>query len=421
MRIAMIHTPFGARGGAERQILKLAIELERMGHEVEVFTNGINEDSYSEFFRKVKINVISHPLAGKLPRKLTPQIANPKIQLTPSHEVKRGSGLRGWMRQLVGRQFYTSEVPAMFELGRKIPKRFDIINNHNFPTEWAGFIAKKRLKVPLVWMCNEPPLWFFLPEQRIGLRKVNWPLFELVDKTVVDYVDEIMVLSNVAEGYVRRAYNRSARVVRTGVDAELFHNADGKNLRSKYGLKNSFVLLFVGGSVYARRSDIVRALHILSKKHDNVRLIFDTSREREALTSLSEKLGVIDKVLFLHSTSDTELAEVYAACDAFIYPASASTWGLVVTEAMAASKPVIVSKHVGTAEIIQHHINGIVIDWAKPEEIAKQVEMLMNNPKLRRTLGENAYEYVKNNLSWKRYAQNVENVFLGTMSRSKGN
>jgi glycosyltransferase involved in cell wall biosynthesis len=132
-------------------------------------------------------------------------------------------------------------------------------------------------------------------------------------------------------------------------------------------------------------------------------------------------LGVGDKVLFLHSTSDTELAEVYAACDAFVYPSSASPWGLVVTEAMAAGKPVIISKHVGTSEIIQNHINGIVIDWAKPEEIAKQVEMLINNPKLRRTLGENAYEYVKNNLSWEKYAQNVENVFLETISRSKGN
>jgi len=421
MRIAMIHTPFGARAGAERQILKLAIELGRMGHEVEVFTNGINEHSYPEFFRKVKVNVIPHPLAGKLPRGLTPQIANPKIRLTPSREVQRGPSLRRWMRQLVGRQFYTSEVPAMFELGRKIPKRFDIINNHNFPTEWAGFIAKKRLKVPLVWMCNEPPLWFFIPEQRRGLRKINWPLLELLDKAVVNYVDEIMVLSHVSEEYVRRAYNRLSRVVRTAVDAELFHNANGENLRRKYGFENSFVLLFVGGSVYARRGDIVRALHILSKKYDNIRLILDTVRERETLTSLSEKLGVRDKVLFLHSTSDTELAEVYAACDVFVYPSSASPWGLVVTEAMAASKPVIISKLVGTSEIIQNHINGIVIDWAKPEEIAKQVEMLINNPKLGRKLGENAYAYVKNNLSWERYAKNVENVFLETISRSRGN
>ena len=108
--------------------------------------------------------------------------------------------------------------------------------------------------------------------------------------------------------------------------------------------------MFVGGSRYARRSDIIRALYYLSKDFDNVRLILDVARQQQMLTKLAEKLGVSDKVLFLNSTSDQELAEVYAACDVFVYPASASPWGLVVTEAMAASKPVIVSKQVGISE-----------------------------------------------------------------------
>jgi glycosyltransferase involved in cell wall biosynthesis len=60
-----------------------------------------------------------------------------------------------------------------------------------------------------------------------------------------------------------------------------------------------------------------------------------------------------------------------------------------------------------------------VIEWANPEEIAKQVEILMDNPKLRKKLGENAYEYVKNNLSWSRYAESVETVFQETLLRSK--
>ena len=394
--------------------------MERMGHEVEIFTNAINEDSYPEFFDKVKVNVIPHPLAGKLPRGLTPQIATPKIRQTQGDENEAGPSLRKWMRGMVGRQFYTSEVPSMIELGMKIPKGFDIINNHNFPTEWAAFVAKKRLKVPVVWMCNEPPYWFFSPEQRSGLRKINWPLFELLDKVAVDYIDRIMVLSHVSEEYVRKAYNRPSTIVRTGVDVEIFHNASGEKLRRKYGLENSFVLLFVGISRYARRTDVVRALYHLSKKYENVRLVLESAREREMLTSLSEKLGVRDKMLFLYSASDRELAEVYAACDVFVYPSSASPWGLVVTEAMAAGKPVIVSKQVGTSEIIQNGVNGIVIDRAKPEEIAKQVGMLIENQALRKKLGENAYEFVRNNLSWERYAKNVENVFRETITHRKG-
>jgi glycosyltransferase involved in cell wall biosynthesis len=418
MRIAMIHTPFWRRAGGERQILRLAIELQHLDHEVEIFTNAINKESYPEFFEKVKVNVIGHPLTEKVPKGLTPQVAVKEIHETiDEKEPSKRHNLRSWMREAVGRQFYTSELPAMFELGRKIPEGFDIINNHNFPTEWAAFLAKKKLKVPVVWMCNEPPYWFFSPEQRSGLRKINWPLFEVLDKIAVDYIDEIMVLSHVSEKYVKNAYNKPSKIVRTGIDVELFQKASGKNIRMKYGLENSFVLLFVGGSRYAKRSDLVRALSILSKKYDNIRLLIDTSREREILTKLSEDLRVQDKVFLLHSTNDYELAGVYAACDVFIYPSSASPWGLVVTEAMAASKPVIVSRQVGTSEIIQDNFNGIIIDKTKPEEIAKQVEKLMNNSKLRTEIGENAYKYVKENLSWERYAKKVEIVFQRTLDK----
>ena len=44
MKIAMIHTPLVGRGGGQRQILKLAFELQRFGHEVEIFTSAVNKE-----------------------------------------------------------------------------------------------------------------------------------------------------------------------------------------------------------------------------------------------------------------------------------------------------------------------------------------------------------------------------------------
>lgn len=418
----MIHTPFWGRTGGERQILRLAIELQKIGHEVEIFTSGVSEECYPDLLKKLKVNVIPHPLAGKLPPSLAPRIASSITHQKMLKEIEETTPyVRKWMRKIVGRQYYTSEVPSMFKLGRKIPKGFDVINNHNFPTEWAAFFAKKRAKAPVVWMCNEPPYWFFIPEHGKGLRKINWPLFEMLDKIAVSYIDEILVLSRVAAEYVRKTYNRSARVVRTGVDSELFHNASGEDVRRRYGLESDFVLLFVGRSMYARRSDVIRALYHLSKDYDNVKLILDNASQQEMLVRLSKKLDVKDKVLFLYSNSDKELAKVYAACDVFVYPSSTSPWGLVVTEAMAAAKPVVVSKHVGTAEIIQNGVNGIIADRAGPEEIVKQVKILIDNPKLRKKLGDNAYEYVKTNLSWENYAKNMESIFEQTISNFKKN
>lgn len=415
MRIAMVHTPLWGRGGAERQILSLTIELQKAGNEVEIFTSTVNEATcYPELLKQVTVNVIPY-------NPFVPFRHSSGSSESSTKEVEEISDIRMRLRRIIEHQFYTSGLPSMLSLGKMIPKGFDIINNHNAPTEWAAFIAKKRLKVPVVWMCNEPPSWFYFAPGRGIRKKITWPLFEVWDKIAVKYIDEILVLSHVAQGLVRNVYNRSSRVVRSGVDVEMFHNASGDEVRKKHGLENNFVLLQVANLATIRRQfDSITALYYLSKNYDNIKLILDGAGPREELRMLSEKLGVKNKVLFWHTKGDEELAKVYAACDVFVFPAEIS-WGLAAVEAMASAKAVIVSKRCGVSEIIQSHVNGVLVEHAKPEEIAKQVELLMNNSKLRRKLGKNAYEYVKNNLSWEKYAKNMESIFQQAISSFRRN
>ena len=105
------------------------------------------------------------------------------LKTQQNHNSKaRKSWLQEYMRKNMGRQFYTIpyDLPSMINIGNNIPKGFDVINCHNYPSEWAAVAAKKRIKAPVVWMCNEPPFWFFVPELRKGLRKVNWPVYNLL-------------------------------------------------------------------------------------------------------------------------------------------------------------------------------------------------------------------------------------------------
>ena len=407
MKIALVHTSLWGRGGAERQVLNLAIELQKLGNEVEIFTPEVNEKTcYPELLKQVTINVVPHNRFVPFNR------GNSSI----SSFDELASNSQNQLQRIIVHQFYTSGIPAMLSLGRIIPKGFDIINNHNPPTEWAAFSAKRRLKVPVVWMCNEPPSWFV--SKKTGLRKkISWPLFEVWDKISVDYIDKIVVLSHVAEGMVRNAYNKPSAVVRTGVDFEKFKNASGGEIRKKYGFEKSFVLLHVANLAPKRQADSIKALSYLSKNHSNVKLILDGAGPQEDLKKLAEKLGVKDKVLFLRSKCDRDLVKVYASCDVFIFPQQI-TWGLAVVEAMASEKPVIVSKGCGVAEIIEDNVNGMLVDNGKPLELAKKVESLIADPALRMRIGKNALNYVKENLSWNKYALQMQKVFERTIQNS---
>jgi hypothetical protein len=115
MRVAMIHTPFEARSGGERQILRLAIELQKMGHEVEIFTNSLNTEIYPEYFSRLKIHVIKHPLSGKVPPEWVPYMIPPKklnIPEATSFFAKKMQRLKK-----IKRLYYTNHLPYMLELG----------------------------------------------------------------------------------------------------------------------------------------------------------------------------------------------------------------------------------------------------------------------------------------------------------------
>lgn len=408
MKIALLHPSLTLRGGAERQILKLAIDLQKLRHEVELFTCGVNSVCYPEMVRQIIVHEVRVPIARQ----------RNALQFKSSFRGTQKVTGRSGFRSLAGNfKNYYYNLPAMVKLGMSVPKGFDLINNHNTPTQWAAFIAKKRLKAPIVWMCNEPPFWFTDPNQRRGWGKINAPIYEGLDKVAVDYVDHIVTISKVAGHRIEKAYQKPYAMVRPGVD--LFNKASGKKFRTRNELENDFVILQVGNIAPDKRQiDSLTALRIVAKNHSNVKLIFVGAGSTNQLVTLSRQWGIEDKVMFLRNCSDEELASIYDACDVFAFP-SQITWGLAVLEAMSASKPVLVSDQAGTSEIISNGENGFVIKAPYFENMALQIEKLINKPELGKRIGENAYEHVKDNFSWETYAKNMELVFEKAVNNYK--
>lgn len=71
-------------------------------------------------------------------------------------------------------------------------------------------------------------------------------------------------------------------------------------------------------------------------------------------------------------------------CNVFVLPSKGpgETWGLCVNEAMACSKPVIVSDKCGCyIDLIKDDVNGYVFNSLKSKDLVKKMSMIISDQK----------------------------------------
>lgn len=85
-----------------------------------------------------------------------------------------------------------------------------------------------------------------------------------------------------------------------------------------------------------------------------------------------------------------ELVAAYRAADAFIFPSTTETFGLVALEAMACRVPVIAARARGVLDTVVDGVNGLFFEPDQPEQIRERVRILRDNPTLRDELAAHA-------------------------------
>jgi glycosyltransferase involved in cell wall biosynthesis len=92
------------------------------------------------------------------------------------------------------------------------------------------------------------------------------------------------------------------------------------------------------------------------------------------------------RVRFLGPRRD--IPDLLASMDALFHPARREPFGLVVVEAMAASRPVVCSRAGGLAEIVISSEIGSALDGDSPEAYAEALLALIDQPERARAIGE---------------------------------
>src|SRR5277367_2061993 len=162
---------------------------------------------------------------------------------------------------------------------------------------------------------------------------------------------------------------------------------------------------------------LIEALARVREKHPQARLLLAGDGPRQAeFEALTKRLAQEDAVRFLGFVKD--VATVYAALDAFVFPSEFEALGTALQTAMALALPCISTVCGGLGEVVQDDRTALVAEPNGPAFAAAMLR-IMENPDLRERLGKAARQDIQLRLSAERMVENTIKVY-GEVLQAKG-
>lgn len=178
-------------------------------------------------------------------------------------------------------------------------------------------------------------------------------------------------------------------IVYPAIDAQTFRPQPvPEAFRAKYNLaREARYLLYVGSDDPRKNLPLlIRALARAKARLGLVKLIkvgtAHFTHEREQLLALIEALGLKRDTIFVENIPDDELALLYNAVDALVFPSAQEGFGLPVAEAMACGTPVIAARATSLPEIVGDLETTV---WPLTEEaLADAIQGVLEDPRCQR-------------------------------------
>jgi len=152
----------------------------------------------------------------------------------------------------------------------------------------------------------------------------------------------------------------------------------GLELRRSLSVSHDTKLVLFAGKLVAfkRPCDLIQAVSKVNSKIDVV--VAGDGELAGEIRALAESKNV--NLHMLGFCNQSRMPSVYAACDLLVLPSDArETWGLVVNEALAASRPVLISDHVGCAPDMAALLgSNVVFALGDTEHLAKQMRVQLD-------------------------------------------
>ncbi|MEW6095644.1 MAG: glycosyltransferase family 4 protein [bacterium] len=153
---------------------------------------------------------------------------------------------------------------------------------------------------------------------------------------------------------------------------------------------------------YKKGFDIlIKAFKFVVEKFHNIELIIaGDGPEKPTIQRMIKEFNLEKSVKLIGKANRDEVVKLFNGCEFFVLPSRIEPFGIVNLEAMAAGKAIVATKVDGVPEIITNGYNGMLVEPNSPEEIAKGIIYLIENPQIRDKMGMNGKNLVEGEYQW---------------------
>lgn len=277
---------------------------------------------------------------------------------------------------------------ALIEIYRFIKKNnIHIVHTHSSKAgilgRWAARLARRKVILHTVHG------WSFNDYQPFFVRQ----FFIFLERITARFTNKLIVVSN----YDRQkgldnhiGNNGKYTLIRYGVDYARFCVKE-KNIRRVLGIGNDDLIVGTVSCLKPQKSplDYVRLAFLVTQSIPDVKFILAGDGVlRDAVEKLIRNLNLESKFILLGWCLD--IPEILQALDVFVLTSLWEGLPISVLEAMASSKPVLVTNTGGVGEVVKDGQTGFLVEARDLDNMAKRLIALLGDMALRNIIGQNA-------------------------------
>jgi glycosyltransferase involved in cell wall biosynthesis len=248
----------------------------------------------------------------------------------------------------------------------------------------------------------------------------SFHLTRMLIKQIFKMPELIAVLSSVQrKPFIEIGFREKIKVFPNTLDLSKYRNRD--NNRAKFDIPDDCIVVLFIASHFDKETgimELLKAIPLVTKEYKKVIFIFvGGGKEQDSMLKFCQREKLEKYVKLTGYLFNDALIHILHSSDIFTLPSYSEGFPLVILEAMAAGLPIVSTPVGAISEVIENGENGFLVRPGDHEALAEKITCLIKNEGLRRKMGSNNVEKIREKYDLRIVAKIFEKSYQDIVSK----